>query len=107
MQATFQRYVDHSISKTLNLRPGTSFEEYKNLFMYGYERGLKGFTTFNPDGSMRGILEYADQKERGIRRRSRRRARRTCLRDTPLSARGRATSRSSSACSTARCTRSS
>lgn len=69
MQAAFQRYVDHSISKTLNLRPGTSFEEYKDLFMYGYERGLKGFTTFNPDGSMRGILEYANQKERGIRRR--------------------------------------
>ncbi len=69
MQAAFQKYVDHSISKTLNLPRGTSFEEYKNLFMYGYERGLKGFTTFNPDGSMKGILEYSGDKEPGLKRR--------------------------------------
>jgi len=69
MQAAFQKYVDHSISKTLNLPHGTSFEEYKNLFMYGYERGLKGFTTFNPDGSMKGILEYSGDKEPGLKRR--------------------------------------
>ena len=69
MQAVFQRYIDHSISKTLNLPSGTSFDEYKNLFIYGYEKGLKGFTTFNPDGSMKGILEYSEKKEQGIRRR--------------------------------------
>jgi len=69
MQAVFQRYIDHSISKTLNLPPATSFEEYKNLFMYGYEKGLKGFTTFNPEGSMKGILEYSDRTEKGLQRR--------------------------------------
>lgn len=69
MQAAFQKYVDHSISKTLNLPRGTSFEEYKNLFMYGYDRGLKGFTTFNPDGSMKGILEYSADKEQALKRR--------------------------------------
>lgn len=69
MQAVFQKYIDHSISKTLNLPPETSFEEYKNLFMYGYEKGLKGFTTFNPEGSMKGILEYSDKKEKGVQRR--------------------------------------
>ena len=41
MQAIVQKYIDHSISKTLNLQPGTSFEEYKNLFMYGYEKGTE------------------------------------------------------------------
>ena len=63
MQAVFQKYIDHSISKTLNLPPGTSFEEYKDLYMYAYKKGLKGFTTFNPDGSMKGILEYSEKKE--------------------------------------------
>jgi len=63
MQAIFQKYIDHSISKTLNLPPGTSFEEYKDLYMYAYKQGLKGFTTFNPDGSMKGILEYSEKKE--------------------------------------------
>lgn len=64
IQAEVQKYVDHSISKTLNLAPGTSFEEYRNLFMYAYKKGLKGFTTFNPEGSMKGILEYSDKTER-------------------------------------------
>ena len=61
VQAIFQKYIDHSISKTLNLPSGTSFDEYKNLFMYAYDKGLKGFTTFNPEGSMKGILEYQNK----------------------------------------------
>jgi ribonucleoside-diphosphate reductase alpha chain len=32
--------------------------------MYAYKKGLKGFTTFNPSGSMKGILEYNEPKER-------------------------------------------
>lgn len=63
IQAIFQKYIDHSISKTLNLPPGTTFEEYKDLYMYAYKNGLKGFTTFNPEGSMKGILEYNEPKE--------------------------------------------
>ena len=57
IQAIFQQYIDHSISKTLNLPTGTTYEEYKELFRYAYEKGLKGFTSFNPEGSMKGILE--------------------------------------------------
>ena len=63
IQAVFQEYIDHSISKTLNLPPGTSFEQYKELFLYAYKKGLKGFTTFNPDGSLKGILEYKDEEK--------------------------------------------
>jgi ribonucleoside-diphosphate reductase alpha chain len=62
IQAVFQKYIDHSISKTLNLPPGTTFEQYKDLFRYAYQKGLKGFTTFNPQGSMKGILEYKEEK---------------------------------------------
>jgi ribonucleoside-diphosphate reductase alpha chain len=68
VQATFQKYIDHSISKTLNLPPGTSYEEYQKIFMYAYDKGLKGFTTFNPEGSMKGILEYNDTKKTVTRR---------------------------------------
>ena len=67
MQAALQKYIDHSISKTLNLRPGTTLEEYKELYLYAYRKGLKGFTTFNPEGSMQGVLE-AKEKERIVRR---------------------------------------
>jgi ribonucleotide reductase alpha subunit len=65
IQAIFQKYVDASISKTLNLPENITFEEYKNLFKYAYEKELKGFTTFNPLGSMKGILEYNDPKAAG------------------------------------------
>ncbi|OQX28718.1 MAG: ribonucleoside-diphosphate reductase, adenosylcobalamin-dependent [Spirochaeta sp. LUC14_002_19_P3] len=61
LQAAIQENIDHSISKTLNLPPGTTFEQYKELFHYAYRKGLKGFTTFNPEGSMKGILEYSDK----------------------------------------------
>lgn len=62
LQAILQKYIDHSISKTLNLPVGTTFDEYKDLYRYAYNKGLKGFTTFNPQGSMKGILEYGTKE---------------------------------------------
>jgi len=59
LQAAIQQNIDHSISKTLNLPPGTTFDQYKDLFLYAYKKGLKGFTTFNPEGSMKGVLEHS------------------------------------------------
>jgi len=59
LQAAVQQNIDHSISKTLNLPPGTTFGQYKDLFFYAYKKGLKGFTTFNPEGSMKGVLEHS------------------------------------------------
>jgi ribonucleoside-diphosphate reductase alpha chain len=64
IQAIWQKYIDHSISKTLNLPPGTTQEEYNDLFKYAFKKGLKGFTTFNPGGSMKGVLEYSKPKEK-------------------------------------------
>lgn len=57
VQAALQQYIDHSISKTINLPKGYTFEQYQDLFKYAYKKGLKGLTTFNPDGSMKGVLE--------------------------------------------------
>jgi ribonucleoside-diphosphate reductase alpha chain len=63
IQIMFQRYIDNSISKTLNLPVGTSYKEYNDLFHYAYSNKLKGFTTFNPDGSMKGVLEVSGSKK--------------------------------------------
>ncbi|HRX17150.1 MAG TPA: adenosylcobalamin-dependent ribonucleoside-diphosphate reductase, partial [Spirochaetota bacterium] len=70
IQSAVQKYIDHSISKTLNLPRGTKFDDYQKLFLYAHKKGLKGFTTFNPDGSMKGILESDDRanKEKVHRR---------------------------------------
>jgi ribonucleoside-diphosphate reductase alpha chain len=56
MQAAAQRHIDSSISKTANLPSGYDKESYNQLFFKAWEKGLKGFTSFNPDGSIRGIL---------------------------------------------------
>ena len=64
IQAIFQEYIDSSISKTINLPNNVSFDEYKNIFMYAYKKGLKGITSFNPQGSLKGILETnSDNRE--------------------------------------------
>jgi ribonucleoside-diphosphate reductase alpha chain len=62
IQSILQKYIDNSISKTCNLKSGTTFDEYSDLFLYAYKKGLKGFTTFNPDGSIRGIINYSKKE---------------------------------------------
>lgn len=66
IQAIFQKRIDHSISKTCNLPSDYSFEKYKELWMYAYKKGLKGFTTFNPKGSMAGILSTKKEEKKEI-----------------------------------------
>ena len=63
IQAIWQENIDNSISKTLNLPNNITYEEYSKLFMYAYQKGLKGFTTFNPKGSLAGILEMSKTEE--------------------------------------------
>jgi ribonucleoside-diphosphate reductase alpha chain len=63
IQAIWQKYIDSSISKTINLPKGFTLDKYKELFLYAYKKGLKGITTFNPEGSLKGILEYNEPKE--------------------------------------------
>lgn len=57
------RYVDSSCSKTSNIGPEIEFGEFKNVYMRAWEMGLKGFTTFRPDGKRMGILK-APAKEK-------------------------------------------
>ena len=57
VQAAAQKWVDSSISKTANVPTDFPFEEFKNIYMYAYEQGLKGCTTFrfNPS-AFQGVL---------------------------------------------------
>ena len=64
VQAVFQKYIDHSISKTANLPMGFTYDQYKDLFMYAYKKGLKGFTSFNPEGSIKPILEHKKEEQK-------------------------------------------
>jgi ribonucleoside-diphosphate reductase alpha chain len=57
VQAAAQKWVDSSISKTANVPTDFPFEEFKDIYMYAYEQGLKGCTTFrfNP-AAFQGVL---------------------------------------------------
>ncbi|KZZ10876.1 ribonucleoside-diphosphate reductase, adenosylcobalamin-dependent [Oleiphilus sp. HI0130] len=57
IQAAAQKWVDSSISKTANVPTEFPYEEFKDIYMYAYEQGLKGCTTFrfNPE-AFQGVL---------------------------------------------------
>lgn len=57
VQAASQRWVDSSISKTINVPTDCDFEDFKDIYLYAYENGLKGCTTFrfNPE-AFQGVL---------------------------------------------------
>ncbi len=57
IQAAAQKWVDSSISKTANVPTNFPYEEFKDIYMYAYEKGLKGCTTFrfNPE-AFQGVL---------------------------------------------------
>ncbi|MFA5939011.1 MAG: LAGLIDADG family homing endonuclease [Sinimarinibacterium sp.] len=51
VQAAAQRWIDSSISKTINVPSDIDYEAFKDLYHYAIDRGLKGCTTFrfNPE----------------------------------------------------------
>ncbi|HTW38086.1 MAG TPA: adenosylcobalamin-dependent ribonucleoside-diphosphate reductase [Steroidobacteraceae bacterium] len=57
IQAAAQRWVDSSISKTANVPTDFPYEKFKDIYLYAYEQGLKGCTTFrfNP-AAFQGVL---------------------------------------------------
>lgn len=57
IQAAAQKWVDSSISKTANVPTDFDFNDFKDIYLYAHEKGLKGCTTFrfNPD-VFQGVL---------------------------------------------------
>ncbi|MFZ0486795.1 MAG: adenosylcobalamin-dependent ribonucleoside-diphosphate reductase [Arenicellales bacterium] len=57
IQAAAQKSIDSSISKTANVPTDYPYEDFKDIYLYAYESGLKGCTTFrfNPE-AFQGVL---------------------------------------------------
>ena len=63
MQAVMQKYVDNSISSTVNLKNDATPEDIYDIYLAAWESGCKGITVFR-DGCRRGnILGVAAKKE--------------------------------------------
>jgi ribonucleoside-diphosphate reductase alpha chain len=64
IQAAAQKWVDSSISKTANVPTDYPYETFKGIYMYAYEKGLKGCTTFrfNPEAFQGVLVKEKDLK---------------------------------------------
>ncbi|MDE1939094.1 MAG: adenosylcobalamin-dependent ribonucleoside-diphosphate reductase [Alphaproteobacteria bacterium] len=56
VQAAAQKYIDSSISKTINVPASISFEAFKDIYLRAYELGCKGCTTYRPNAVTGAVL---------------------------------------------------
>ena len=64
IQAAAQKWIDSSISKTANVPTDYAYEDFKGIYLYAYEQGLKGCTTFrfNPEAFQGVLVKEKDLK---------------------------------------------
>jgi ribonucleoside-diphosphate reductase alpha chain len=64
IQAAAQKWIDSSISKTANVPTDFPYEQFKGIYLYAHEKGLKGCTTFrfNPEAFQGVLVKEADLK---------------------------------------------
>jgi ribonucleoside-diphosphate reductase alpha chain len=64
VQAASQKWIDSSISKTANVPTDYSYKDFKGIYQYAFEQGLKGCTTFrfNPE-AFQGVLVKEEDLE--------------------------------------------
>ena len=64
MQAAAQKWVDSSISKTINCPVDISFDDFQQVYMAAWDQGCKGCTTYRPNdvtGSVLTVSEASDK----------------------------------------------
>ncbi len=64
IQASSQKWIDSSISKTANVPTDFQYEAFKDIYLYAHEKGLKGCTTFrfNPEAFQGVLVKEEDLK---------------------------------------------
>ena len=69
IQAAAQKWVDSSISKTANVPTDFPYENFKDIYLYAHEQGLKGCTTFrfNPEAFQGVLVKEAGPEEHHLR----------------------------------------
>jgi ribonucleoside-diphosphate reductase alpha chain len=62
-QAAWQKWIDASISSTINLPNSATIEDVENIYMYAWEHGLKGVTVYRAGCAREGILVTDETKK--------------------------------------------
>lgn len=63
MQAAAQKWIDSSISKTINVPEDISFDAFKDVYLQAYETGCKGCTTYRPNAVTGSVLTVSTEEE--------------------------------------------
>jgi len=64
MQAAAQKWVDSSISKTINCPTDISFEAFKDIYMQAWDLGCKGCTTYRPNDVTGSVLSVSEAEDK-------------------------------------------
>ena len=62
MQAAAQKWIDSSISKTINCPEDISFDDFKDVYMQAWDLGCKGCTTYRPNDVTGSVLSVSSEK---------------------------------------------
>ena len=63
MQAAAQKWVDSSISKTINCPEDIAFDDFKEVYMEAWDSGCKGCTTYRPNDVTGSVLSVSEDKK--------------------------------------------
>lgn len=63
MQSVWQKHIDASISSTVNLPNEATVDDVKDLYMYAWEKHLKGITVYRAGCKRAGILNADTKKD--------------------------------------------
>lgn len=64
MQAAAQKWIDSSISKTINCPEDISFDDFKEVYMAAWDQGCKGCTTYRPNAVTGSVLTVSESSEK-------------------------------------------
>ncbi|MBO9400487.1 adenosylcobalamin-dependent ribonucleoside-diphosphate reductase [Shimia sp. R9_3] len=64
MQAAAQKWIDSSISKTINCPEDISFDAFKDVYMQAWDTGCKGCTTYRPNDVTGSVLTVSESDEK-------------------------------------------
>ncbi|WP_171209320.1 MULTISPECIES: adenosylcobalamin-dependent ribonucleoside-diphosphate reductase [unclassified Ruegeria] len=64
MQAAAQKWIDSSISKTINCPEDISFDAFKDVYMQAWDEGCKGCTTYRPNDVTGSVLTVSESDDK-------------------------------------------